>query len=90
MWDLNDRCLVRRCHGVTQGHYTIHSCYGGLHDSFVASGSEGVWLESVCVCVCVRVSVCCWSEQMAMCMCGEVGKRNQLWFCEGILALSTV
>jgi WD40 repeat protein len=40
VWDLTDRCLVRRCHGVTQGHYTIHSCYGGVHDSFVASGSE--------------------------------------------------
>ena len=42
VWDLNDRCLVRRCHGVTQGHYTIHSCYGGIHDSFIASGSEGI------------------------------------------------
>ena len=41
VWDLADRCLVRRCHGITQGHYTIHSCYGGLNDSFVASGSEG-------------------------------------------------
>ena len=42
MWDLHDRCLVRRYQGVTQGHYTIHSSYGGTNDSFVVSGSEGM------------------------------------------------
>ncbi|XP_019864282.1 PREDICTED: WD repeat-containing protein 26-like isoform X1 [Amphimedon queenslandica] len=39
LWDLNDQCLVRRYQGVTQGFYTIHSCFG-INDSFVASGSE--------------------------------------------------
>ena len=70
VWDLNDRCLVRRCHGVTQGHYTIHSCYGGLNDSFIASGSEG------------ELVLCSWTfvvlyVQMGMCTCGGVGKKNQ-------------
>ena len=41
MWDLSDRCIVRRYQGVTQGFYTIHSCFG-VGDSFIASGSEGV------------------------------------------------
>ena len=40
MWDLSDRCIVRRFQGVTQGFYTIHSCFG-VNDSFIASGSEG-------------------------------------------------
>jgi WD repeat-containing protein 26 len=41
LWDLNDRCLVRKFQGVTQGHFTIHSCFGGTNQEFVASGSEG-------------------------------------------------
>ena len=70
VWDLNDRCLVRRCHGVTPGHYTIHSFYGGLNDSFIASGSEG------------ELVLCSWTfvvlyVQMGMCTCGGVGKKNQ-------------
>ncbi len=40
MWDLVDRCMIRRCQGVTQGYYTIHSCFG-INDTFIASGSEG-------------------------------------------------
>lgn len=40
LWDLKDRCLVRKFQGVTQGYYTIHSCFGGLNQDFVASGSE--------------------------------------------------
>jgi len=40
MWDLIDRCLVRKFQGVTQGFYTIHSCFGGLNQDFLASGSE--------------------------------------------------
>lgn len=40
LWDLQDRCLVRRFQGVTQGNYTIYSTFGGIHESFVASGSE--------------------------------------------------
>ena len=42
LWDLEDRCLVRKFQGVTQGFYTIHSCFGGVNQDFVASGSEGV------------------------------------------------
>ncbi|ODN03641.1 WD repeat-containing protein 26 [Orchesella cincta] len=40
LWDLEDRCLVRKFQGVTQGFYTIHSCFGGLNQNFIASGSE--------------------------------------------------
>ncbi|PSN50189.1 WD repeat-containing protein 26 [Blattella germanica] len=40
LWDLQDRCLVRKFQGVTQGHFTIHSCFGGVNQDFVASGSE--------------------------------------------------
>jgi len=41
LWDLQDRCLVRKFQGVTQGHFTIHSCFGGINQDFIASGSEG-------------------------------------------------
>lgn len=40
LWDLKDKCLVRRYQGVMQGNYTIHSCFGGINESFIASGSE--------------------------------------------------
>ncbi|XP_018327343.1 WD repeat-containing protein 26 isoform X2 [Agrilus planipennis] len=40
LWDLQDHCLVRRFQGVTQGHFTIHSTFGGHNQDFVASGSE--------------------------------------------------
>ena len=40
MWDLEDRVLVRTFQGVVQGFYVIHSCFGGVNESFVASGSE--------------------------------------------------
>ena len=40
IWDINARALVRKFNGITQGHYAIHSCFGGLNQSFVASGSE--------------------------------------------------
>lgn len=41
LWDLRDRVLIRKFQGVTQGHFTIHSCFGGANQDFVASGSEG-------------------------------------------------
>lgn len=41
LWDLQDKVLVRKFQGVTQGHFTIHSCFGGVNQDFVASGSEG-------------------------------------------------
>ncbi|XP_063923477.1 WD repeat-containing protein 26 [Zophobas morio] len=40
LWDLNDKCLLRRYQGVTQGHFTIHSTFGGANQDFIASGSE--------------------------------------------------
>lgn len=40
LWDLEDKCLVRQYQGVTQGTYTIYSCFGGTNESFIASGSE--------------------------------------------------
>jgi hypothetical protein len=38
---LQDRILVRKYQGLTQGFYTIHSGFGGLGQEFIASGSEG-------------------------------------------------
>lgn len=40
LWDLEDKVLVRKYQGVTQGYYTIHSCFGGVNQVFIASGSE--------------------------------------------------
>ncbi|GAU98355.1 hypothetical protein RvY_09513, partial [Ramazzottius varieornatus] len=40
LWDLEDRVLIRRFQGLTQGHCTIHSCFGGVDERFIASGSE--------------------------------------------------
>lgn len=40
LWDLEDKVLIRKFQGVTQGYYTIHSCFGGINQVFIASGSE--------------------------------------------------
>ncbi|BES94914.1 CTLH [Nesidiocoris tenuis] len=40
LWDLKDKVLIRKFQGVTQGHFTIHSCFGGVNQDFIASGSE--------------------------------------------------
>ena len=40
--------LVRKFHGVTQGYYTIFSCFGGLNQDFIASGSEGEGSSYIC------------------------------------------
>lgn len=41
LWSIEEKCLIRRYQGITQGFYTIHSCFGGGPDhSFIASGSE--------------------------------------------------
>lgn len=37
---MQDRVLVRKYQGVTQGFYTIHSCFGGHNEDFISSGSE--------------------------------------------------
>ena len=42
LWDIEDRILLRKFQGITQGLYTIHSCFGGVDQLFVASGSEGI------------------------------------------------
>lgn len=41
LWDLEDRILIRKFQGVIHGMYVIYSCFGGVNQSFVASGSEG-------------------------------------------------
>lgn len=40
LWDIKDKVLLRKFRGVTQGHCMIHSCFGGLNNNFIASGSE--------------------------------------------------
>ncbi|XP_022103779.1 WD repeat-containing protein 26-like [Acanthaster planci] len=40
LWDIKDKVLVRKFQGVTHGFYTIHSCFGGVNEKFIASGSE--------------------------------------------------
>lgn len=35
-----DKCLIRTYQGITQGTYTIYSSFGGVNESFIASGSE--------------------------------------------------
>jgi hypothetical protein len=50
LWDLKDKCLVRKFQGVTQGFYTIHSCFGGVNQDFIVSGSEGVCVVVVIIC----------------------------------------
>ncbi|KAJ0066232.1 hypothetical protein NL108_004113, partial [Boleophthalmus pectinirostris] len=47
LWDLQDRVLLRKYQGVTQGFYTIHSCFGGHNEDFIASGSEGKTREFI-------------------------------------------
>jgi len=50
LWDIKDRVLIRKFRGVTQGYYLIHSCFGGLNNNFIASGSEDkkvyIWHQS--------------------------------------------
>lgn len=50
LWDLQDRCLVRRFQGVSQGTFTIYSTFGGVNESFVASGSEDNKVRILWVC----------------------------------------
>merc|ERR1712048_412287 len=40
LWDVESRTQLRRFRGLTQGFYMIHSCFGGVNDDFIASGSE--------------------------------------------------
>ncbi|KAI3360681.1 hypothetical protein L3Q82_002546 [Scortum barcoo] len=43
LWDLHDRVLVRKYQGVTQGFYTIHSCFGGHNEDFIANHKVYIW-----------------------------------------------
>lgn len=42
LWDIKDKVLIRKFRGVKQGYYMIHTCFGGLNNDFIASGSEGI------------------------------------------------
>ncbi|XP_005177242.1 WD repeat-containing protein 26 homolog [Musca domestica] len=46
LWDLEDKCLLRSFQGIRQSKFAIHSCFGGVNESFVASGSED---KHVCI-----------------------------------------
>ena len=46
MWDLRDKCLIRIFQGNSQNNLRIHSCFGGVNESFIASGSED---NNVCI-----------------------------------------
>lgn len=52
LWDLEDKCLVRHFQGTAQGTYTIYSCFGGVNESFIASGSED---HKVCSIPCKKI-----------------------------------
>ncbi|XP_004349429.2 WD repeat-containing protein, variant [Capsaspora owczarzaki ATCC 30864] len=40
LWDIEKRVLVNKYYGHRQSSYVIRSCFGGLNESFIASGSE--------------------------------------------------
>jgi len=40
LWDLDNKCLVQKYKGISQGFYTVYSSFGGANQSFFASGSE--------------------------------------------------
>lgn len=74
LWDLQDRVLVRKYQGVTQGFYTIHSCFGGHNEDFIASGSEGK------LCLCWFTDIYRWTESsiiLWICKGSYVSKQIQ-------------
>lgn len=41
IWSLTEQCLLKKLFGHKQSQHVIKSCFGGLNESFVLSGSEG-------------------------------------------------
>lgn len=41
LWDIRDKTLLMKFRGMSQGYFTINSCFGGVDEKFIASGSEG-------------------------------------------------
>jgi hypothetical protein len=41
LWDLDAQRIVRRYTGQRQGKHIIRSCFGGVEENFIVSGSEG-------------------------------------------------
>ncbi|XP_022704734.1 WD repeat-containing protein 26-like [Varroa jacobsoni] len=40
LWDIRDKTLLMKFRGMSQGYFTINSCFGGVDEKFIASGSE--------------------------------------------------
>ncbi|OUM59220.1 hypothetical protein PIROE2DRAFT_47282, partial [Piromyces sp. E2] len=40
LWDLEEQRIVQKYSGQKQGRFVIRSCFGGLNQTFIASGSE--------------------------------------------------
>lgn len=41
LWDLNNRCLIKKLYGHRQSQHVIKSSFGGYNENFIISGSEG-------------------------------------------------
>lgn len=41
LWSVKDRVVVREYKGIHDGKYVIRSCFGGVDERFILSGSEG-------------------------------------------------